>query len=72
MCIYWININLKKNNELFFIFIQKLYHFFFQERMVGNGNSPLESMRTLEHYLSDIMRAGATETPEHMKGKFQK
>ncbi|KAK0164659.1 hypothetical protein PV328_003256 [Microctonus aethiopoides] len=38
-----------------------------QDRMVPNGNSPLENMRTLEHYLSDIMRAGATDTPEHLK-----
>ncbi|KAK0090810.1 hypothetical protein PV325_003830 [Microctonus aethiopoides] len=37
------------------------------DRMVPNGNSPLENMRTLEHYLSDIMRAGATDTPEHLK-----
>ena len=37
--------------------------------MNANGNSPLDSMRTLEHYLSDIMRAGAADTPEHLKGK---
>jgi hypothetical protein len=36
--------------------------------MTANGNSPLDNMRTLEHYLSDIMRAGATDTPEHLKG----
>jgi len=39
-----------------------------QDRMTANGNSPLDNMRTLEHYLSDIMRAGATDTPEHLKG----
>lgn len=37
--------------------------------MTANGNSPLDSMRTLEHYLSDIMRTGAADTPEHVKGK---
>lgn len=36
--------------------------------MTANGNSPLDNMRTLEHYLSDIMRAGAADTPEHLKG----
>lgn len=41
----------------------------FQDRMTANGNSPLDNMRTLEHYLSDIMRAGAADTPEHLKGK---
>ncbi|KAK1130283.1 hypothetical protein K0M31_018421 [Melipona bicolor] len=40
------------------------------DRMTANGNSPLDSMRTLEHYLSDIMRAGTADTPEHVKGKF--
>lgn len=40
--------------------------------MNANGNSPLDSMRTLEHYLSDIMRAGAADTPEHLKGKPMK
>ncbi|OXU30903.1 hypothetical protein TSAR_016426 [Trichomalopsis sarcophagae] len=40
---------------------------FIAERMTANGNSPLDSMRTLEHYLSDIMRAGAADTPEHLK-----
>ncbi|KAI4485407.1 hypothetical protein M0804_006912 [Polistes exclamans] len=39
----------------------------FQDRMTANGNSPLDSMRTLEHYLNDIMRAGAADTPEHLK-----
>lgn len=43
----------------------------FQDRMTANGNSPLDSMRTLEHYLSDIMRAGAADTPEHLKGEYQ-
>lgn len=38
--------------------------------MTANGNSPLDNMRTLEHYLSDIMRAGAADTPEHLKGKW--
>nr|KAF7423108.1 hypothetical protein H0235_008391 [Vespula pensylvanica] len=38
-----------------------------KDRMTANGNSPLDSMRTLEHYLSDIMRAGAADTPEHLK-----
>ena len=38
--------------------------------MTANGNSPLDNMRTLEHYLSDIMRAGAADTPEHLKGMF--
>lgn len=42
---------------------------FSQDRMTANGNSPLDSMRTLEHYLSDIMRTGAADTPEHVKGK---
>lgn len=37
--------------------------------MTANGNSPLDNMRTLEHYLSDIMRAGAADTPEHLKGE---
>lgn len=37
--------------------------------MTANGNSPLDNMRTLEHYLSDIMRAGTADTPEHVKGK---
>ncbi|EZA53229.1 hypothetical protein X777_06308 [Ooceraea biroi] len=37
--------------------------------MTANGNSPLDNMRTLEHYLSDIMRAGAADTPEHLKVK---
>ncbi|XP_053598143.1 cytoplasmic polyadenylation element-binding protein 2 [Microplitis demolitor] len=41
---------------------------FHQDRMTANGNSPLDNMRTLEHYLSDIMRAGAADTPEHLKG----
>ncbi|RLU22578.1 hypothetical protein DMN91_004856 [Ooceraea biroi] len=41
---------------------------FQQDRMTANGNSPLDNMRTLEHYLSDIMRAGAADTPEHLKG----
>lgn len=36
--------------------------------MTANGNSPLDNMRTLEHYLSDIMRAGAADTSEHLKG----
>lgn len=40
-----------------------------QDRMTANGNSPLDNMRTLEHYLSDIMRAGTADTPEHVKGK---
>lgn len=40
-----------------------------QDRMTANGNSPLDSMRTLEHYLTDIMRAGAVDTPEHVKGE---
>lgn len=39
--------------------------------MPANGNSPLDSMRTLEHYLSDIMRAGVADTPEHLKGKIE-
>ncbi|KYM79551.1 hypothetical protein ALC53_09990 [Atta colombica] len=39
------------------------------DRMTANGNSPLDNMRTLEHYLSDIMRAGAADTPEHLKVK---
>lgn len=43
---------------------------FLQDRMTANGNSPLDSMRTLEHYLSDIMRAGTADTPEHVKGKI--
>ncbi|GAB1859988.1 hypothetical protein CAJAP_00941 [Camponotus japonicus] len=41
---------------------------FQQDRMTANGNSPLDNMRTLEHYLSDIMRASAADTPEHLKG----
>ncbi|XP_032674347.1 cytoplasmic polyadenylation element-binding protein 2 isoform X2 [Odontomachus brunneus] len=41
---------------------------FQQDRMTANGNSPLDNMRTLEHYLSDIMRAGAADTQEHLKG----
>ncbi|KAI4500988.1 hypothetical protein M0802_003791 [Mischocyttarus mexicanus] len=40
-----------------------------RDRMTANGNSPLDSMRTLEHYLNDIMRAGAADTPEHLKGE---
>ncbi|XP_063992163.1 cytoplasmic polyadenylation element-binding protein 2 [Diachasmimorpha longicaudata] len=39
-----------------------------QERMTANGNSSLDNMRTLDHYLNDIMRAGAADTPEHLKG----
>ncbi|CAB0039661.1 unnamed protein product [Trichogramma brassicae] len=38
--------------------------------MAANGNSPLDNMRTLEHYLSDIMRAGAADTPEHLKATY--
>uniref|UniRef100_A0A1B6L4N0 RRM domain-containing protein n=1 Tax=Graphocephala atropunctata TaxID=36148 RepID=A0A1B6L4N0_9HEMI len=42
----------------------------YQERTMGNANgtSPLDNMRNLEHYLSDIMR-GTTDTPDHhLKG----
>jgi hypothetical protein len=41
-----------------------------QERTVGNANgtSPLDNMRSLEHYLNDLMR-GAGDTPDHLKGK---
>ncbi|XP_021925454.1 cytoplasmic polyadenylation element-binding protein 2 isoform X1 [Zootermopsis nevadensis] len=40
-----------------------------QERTVGNANgtSPLDNMRSLEHYLNDLMR-GAGDTPDHLKG----
>lgn len=41
-----------------------------QERTMGNANgtSPLDNMRSLEHYLNDLMR-GAGDTPDHLKGK---
>lgn len=40
-----------------------------QERTMGNANgtSPLDNMRSLEHYLNDLMR-GAGDTPDHLKG----
>lgn len=34
----------------------------------ANGTSPLDNMRSLEHYLNDLMR-GAGDTPDHLKGK---
>lgn len=34
-----------------------------------NGTGPLDSMRNLEHYLTDFMR-GAGDAPEHLKGKY--
>jgi hypothetical protein len=42
-----------------------------QERTVGNANgtSPLDNMRSLEHYLNDLMR-GAGDTPDHLKGEY--
>ncbi|KAG8318514.1 hypothetical protein J6590_001627 [Homalodisca vitripennis] len=43
-----------------------------KERTMGNANgtSPLDNMRNLEHYLSDIMR-GTTDTPDHhLKGMY--
>ena len=33
----------------------------------ANGTSPLDNMRSLEHYLNDLMR-GAGDTPDHLKG----
>lgn len=41
-----------------------------QERTMGNANgtSPLDNMRSLEHYLNDLVR-GAGDTPDHLKGK---
>ncbi|XP_021925618.1 cytoplasmic polyadenylation element-binding protein 2 isoform X3 [Zootermopsis nevadensis] len=41
----------------------------YPERTVGNANgtSPLDNMRSLEHYLNDLMR-GAGDTPDHLKG----
>ncbi|XP_071448399.1 cytoplasmic polyadenylation element-binding protein 3 isoform X1 [Hetaerina americana] len=43
--------------------------FQYQERTMGNANgtSPLDNMRSLEHYLNDLMR-GAGDAPEHLKG----
>ncbi|XP_063241576.1 cytoplasmic polyadenylation element-binding protein 2 [Bacillus rossius redtenbacheri] len=44
---------------------------FVPERALGgaNGTSPLDNMRTLEHYLSEMMRAGgAPDTPDQLKG----
>lgn len=35
----------------------------------ANGTSPLDNMRNLEHYLSDIMRTSADTPDHHMKGK---
>jgi hypothetical protein len=34
----------------------------------ANGTSPLDNMRSLEHYLNDLMR-GAGDTPDHLKGE---
>lgn len=43
----------------------------FQDRHhAGNGASPLDTMRTLEHYLNDIMRGGGDGPSEHIKGEI--